>query len=162
MRVTVLTAVLWAMTTGCGGGTTGNPDGSPGDVALDAAAADATADGGADVGGDGGAAGGGGEGGVTDWSDCGDGAKPGVSGWDYCLHVQPCYVPVQLSVCVFGYDQRPPATRACLAYYLCRARLPATGDAAASSNLDQFCPAVRGEGADTCRLRDHDGGTAAN
>jgi hypothetical protein len=161
MRVAVLTAVIGAMTAGCGGGTAGNADGARGDVAIDAAG-DAPADGTADRGGDLGPASGGDEGGVTDWSECGDGAKPGVAGWDYCLHVQPCYTPVQLSICVFGYEQRPPAARACLAYHLCRARLPVTGDAAASSNLDQFCPAVRGEGADTCGIRNHDGGTPAD
>jgi hypothetical protein len=155
MRVGVLTAVIWAMTAGCGGGTTGNADGARGDVALDAAG-DAPADGGADGAVDG-PPGGGYEGGVTDWSDCGDGARSGVSGWDYCLHVQPCYMPVQLSICVYGYEQRSEATRACLAYHLCRARLPPTGDAAASSNVDQFCPTVRGEGADTCGIRP-DGG----
>jgi hypothetical protein len=64
--------------------------------------------------------------------------------------VNPCYMPVQFSICAYGYEGRSEATRACLAYHLCRATL--LGDGGSSSNLDQFCPAVRGEGADPCGI----------
>lgn len=99
----------------------------------------------------------GGEVGSTDWSRCDPAATRGAAPEEYCRRVYACSMPLHSSLCVASYAMRSPAEQACQTYQLCRATLPPAPGAPDRSNLDQFCPAVRGN-VDPCGIYTKDAG----